>query len=209
MNKINISKLITSVLLLSILAVAIEGLSNIDFKSAKFKKSSTEVHEKLLTDDYLFEIENINLKDPLNTYVLVDLRSAFDFENGHLEGALNIFAPTLPDNTTIKLLRKIESEGKTIVIYSHTRQGASGCWCLLSKLGFKNVKILNARTTFNNNQFDIIPFSAEMLKYDIAAYIKKSNEVKMEPVTIEPLKTAIKKVTPVKKVKVEVEEGGC
>ncbi|MDP2089826.1 MAG: hypothetical protein Q8J84_10555 [Flavobacteriaceae bacterium] len=82
-------------------------------------------------------------------------------------------------------------------------------WQLLSMLGIENVKILNAKTALVNNNFEITPFNAENLPIDIAAYIKKSNEVKMEPVTIEPLKTAIKKVTPVKKVKVEVEEGGC
>lgn len=209
MNKLNISKLITSVLVLSILAVAIEGISKIDFKSVKFKKSSKEVHEKLIKSNYLLEIENIISKDSLNNYFLVDSRSSFDFTNGHLDGAVNIFAPTFLENKTIKLLKKKEKEGKIIVIYSHTRQDANGCWCLLTKLGFSNIKILNAKTTFNNNNFEVSPFKAEILKYNIPKYLKESNEVKKVEVKIKTPKPQVKEIKPEKKIKIEIEEGGC
>lgn len=209
MNKLNISKLITSVLVISIIAVAIEGISKIDFKSVKFKKSSKEVHDILLQDNYLVEIENINLKDSLNNYFLVDSRSSFDFTNGHIDGAVNIFAPTFLESETIRLLKKKEKEGKTIVLYSHTRQDANGCWCLLTKLGFDNIKILNTKTAFINNNFEVTPFKAEILKYDITKYLKESNEVKKVEIKIEAPKPQVKVVKPEKKVKVEIEEGGC
>lgn len=209
MNKLNISKLITSVLLLSILAVAIKGISNIDFNSVTFKKTSLEVHEKILKNNYIAEIENINSKDSLNTNFLVDARSIYDFKNGHIDGAINIFAPIFLENKTINFFKKKEKEGKKIVIYSHTIQDANGCWYILTKLGFDNIKILNAKIALVNNNFQVTPFKAEILKYDISKYITESNEVKkIEVKIVTPIKE-LKKVTPVKKVKVEIEEGGC
>ncbi|MDO9261129.1 MAG: hypothetical protein Q7U08_04230, partial [Flavobacteriaceae bacterium] len=72
-----------------------------------------------------------------------------------------------------------------------------------------NIKILNSKTAFINNVFEVTPFNSEILPINIAGYIKQNNEIKIEEVKIEPIITPTKIVVPVKKVKVEVEEGGC
>lgn len=209
MNEINLSKLITGILVIVIVIIGITGLLKIDFTSENFQKTPQEVHEQLLKKEYLINIENINLNDSVVDYVLIDLRNLSDFEKGHIKGAINIFASQILETAPIKLFRKIEKDGKTIVLYSHSPLESNSSWYLLNKLGFENVKILNAQIALVNNVLEITPFNNENLPIDIAAYLKKSNELNIEPITIEPIKTIIKKVTPVKKVKVEIEEGGC
>lgn len=209
MNKINLSKLITSILVIVIVIIGINGLLKIDFTAEKFQKTPQEVHNQLLKKEYLINIENINLNDSVVNYVLIDLRNLSDFENGHIEGALNIFASQILETAPIKLFRKIERDGKTIVLYSNSPLETNSSWYLLNKLGFENVKILNAQIALVNNILKVSPFNDENLPIDIASFIKKSNEVKVLPIKVEPIIAPIKKVTPVKKAKIEVEEGGC
>lgn len=209
MNEINLSKLITSILVIVIVIIGISGLLKIDFTSEKFQKTPKEVQKKLLKNEHLINLEDLNLNDSITNYVLVDLRNQADFENGHLEGSIHVFTSQILEKEPLKLFRKIEKDGKTIVLYSSSPLETNSSWYLLSKLGFENIKILNAKTALINNVFEVKPFNVENLETDIAGYIKKSNEVNMEPAKIESLKTPIKKVTPVKKVKVKIEEGGC
>lgn len=209
MNAINLSKLITGILAISIIIIGIYGLLNINFASENFKKTPQEVHTQLLKKEYLINAEDLIFNDSTVAHVLVDLRNQFDFENGHIDGAVNIFSSQILEKEPLKFFRKIEKEGKTIVLYSQNPLETNSSWYLLYKLGFENIKILNAQVNLLNNKLEIKPISNENLTVDIASYIKKSNEVKVETVEIKPIKTEVKKVTPVKKVKVEIEEGGC
>ncbi|MDP3352471.1 MAG: rhodanese-like domain-containing protein, partial [Flavobacteriaceae bacterium] len=181
MNEINLSKLITGILAIVIVIIGITGLLKIDFTAEKFQKTPKEVQEQLLKKEYLINIENIHSKDSINQYVFVDLRNQSDFENGHLNNALHVFASQILEKEPLKLFRKIEKDGKTIVLYSSSPLETNSSWYLLTKLGFENIKILNAKTAFVNNVFEVTPFNSENLPIDIAGYIKQSNEVKMEP----------------------------
>lgn len=63
MNEINLSKLITSILVVVIVIIGIVGLLKIDFTSEKFQKTPKEVQEQLLKKEHLINIEKIQLKD--------------------------------------------------------------------------------------------------------------------------------------------------
>ncbi|MDO9261487.1 MAG: hypothetical protein Q7U08_06070, partial [Flavobacteriaceae bacterium] len=66
MNEINLSKLITGILVIVIVIIGISGLLKIDFTAEKFQKTPREVQEQLLKKEYLINIENIYLKDSIN-----------------------------------------------------------------------------------------------------------------------------------------------
>lgn len=209
MNEINLSKLITGILIIVIVIIGINGLLKIDFTAEDFQKTPQEVHGQLLKNEYLINAKDINLKNSIVDYVFVDLRNQTDFENGNIEGSINIFASQILEKESLKNFRKIEKDGKTIILYSSSPLETNSTWYLLSKLGFENIKILNAKTALVNNIFEVTPFNTEDLPIDIALYIKKSNEVKIEPIKIEPIKPTIKKVITVEKKKKAPEEGGC
>lgn len=168
MNEINLSKLITSILVIVIVIIGISGLLKIDFTSEKFQKTPKEVQKKLLKNEHLINLEDLNLNDSITNYVLVDLRNQADFENGHLEGSIHVFTSQILEKEPLKLFRKIEKDGKTIVLYSSSPLETNSSWYLLSKLGFENIKILNAKTALINNVFEVKPFNVENLETDIA-----------------------------------------
>jgi rhodanese-related sulfurtransferase len=209
MNEINLSKLISGILVVAIILVGGYGLLSIDFSAETFQKKPVETHQQLLKNEHFINIEDINLKDSINDFVLVDLRAKTDFDKGHFDNALHIFAPNILESELVAVLKKINNDNKTIVLYSHTPQEANSSWYILNSIGIENLKILNVKTAFVNNIFEVTPFNAEVLKTDIAQYIKERNEVKIAPVNIDSIKKPVQVVKPVKKEKVEIEEGGC
>lgn len=209
MKEINISKLITSILVIAIVIVGVVGLLKIDFSSENYKKSPTDIHSLLLKKEYLVNVEDLNINDSITDYIFVDLRSKFDFEKEHFNNAINIFAPTILEKEHLSLFKKIEKDGKAIILYSTSPQETISTWYVLTKLGIENLKILNAKVTFENNLFKVTKAENEVLNISIADYLKKSNEVKVEPKEIIIPKKEAKKVIPIKKEKIEIEEGGC
>lgn len=209
MKEINISKLITSILVLAIVIVGVFGLLKIDFSSENYKKLPADIHSQLLKKEYLVNVEELNINDSITDYIFVDLRSKFDFEKEHFNNAINIFAPTILEKEHLSLFKKIEKDGKTIILYSTSPQKTISTWYVLTKLGIENLKILNANITFENNSFMVTTVENEALPISIADFIKKSSEVKVEPKEIIIPKLNPKKVITVKKEKIEIEEGGC
>lgn len=209
MNEINLSKLLSGILIVAIILVGIYGLISIDFSAEKFQKSPAEIHQQLLKNEHLINIEDINLKDSINEFVLVDLRTKSDFDKGHFDNALHLYAPNILDKEYLNILKKINKEDKSIILYSHTPQDAMSSWYVLNSVGIENLKVLNVNTIFYNNSFNVTPFNTEILKTDIAQFIKESNKVKTVPEVIKPIIKPLQIVKPVKKEKVEVEEGGC
>lgn len=209
MNEIKLQTVINTILVSAIIIIAAYGLLSIDFSAQKFKKSPIDIHTELVKNEYLINIESVTLNDSINDFVLVDLRTRSDFEKGHFENALHIFAPQITEKESLKFFETLNKENKTTVLYSHTPQEAMGSWYMLTSLGFENIKVLNVSTNFINNEFSVEPFNAEILKNDIAQFIKESNEVKIIPKVIESIKKPLQVVKPIKKEKIEVEEGGC
>lgn len=209
MNEINLSKLITTILVIAIVIVGINGLLKINFTADNYKKEPTEIHNQLLKKKFLVNIVDINLNDSIADYVLVDLRNHYDFKNGHINNAINIFAPTILKKEHLNLIKKFGKDGKTIILYSNSPQESNSTWYILTKLGIENLKILNITVAFENNTLKLTPAETEIFNISIADYLKKSNEVKVEPKEIVAPVIKSKKIVPIKKEKIEIEEGGC
>ena len=151
MNEINLSKLITTILVIAIVIVGINGLLKINFTADNYKKEPTEIHNQLLKKKFLVNIVDINLNDSIADYVLVDLRNHYDFKNGHINNAINIFAPTILEKEHLNLIKKFGKDGKTIILYSNSPQESNSTWYILTKLGIENLKILNITVALENN----------------------------------------------------------
>lgn len=80
------------------------------------------------------DIDYVKSKSGSPEVQLVDLRSASEFDDGHIPGAENIFVGTLSLN-----LDKI-SKDKEVIVYCQTGDRAAIAYSLLVKSGFTNIK---------------------------------------------------------------------
>lgn len=154
-------------------------------------------------------------QDP--SIVLVDIRTENEFNKYHIPTAINIPFEQLMDEVHQTVLNQ---EKQTIVLYSNDHLLADNAWFLTRNLAYKNIIVLKDglngfyNTILNPETPSTIASSEEKELY----LLRKASGIffgvpfnnapqKTAPLTIK--KPVVKEVEPVKKVKVEIEEGGC
>lgn len=169
--------------------------------------------ERFITSDELAD-KLIN-KDP--SIVLVDLRTNAEFEQYHIPTAINIpFDSLLVDENTSFL----NQDKVSIVLYSNDYLIADQAWFLCNSLGYKNLIVLKDglkgfyNTIFNpvlpEEKMDQVDFELYNFRKAAGIYFGVPYNTAPEKAVIKTVeKPILKKVEPIKKVKVEVEEGGC
>ena len=168
-----------------------------------YKVNTKVALNKVLTKDYFVNLNEIN--DP--NFVLVDIRNQFEYEKGHLEGAINISTPELLNETHTKVFKELNSNNKTVVLYGNNPNETNTPFLLLYQLGYNNIKILLVENSYTQNK--LITKSVVLGKNiaDINLFI---NESQIDAnITPTPKKKKAKKVIPIKKKKKKPVEGGC
>ncbi len=167
--------------------------------------------EKIVSKDYFVSLKEINNPD----YVLIDVRSHFEFEKGHLENAVNIHTSEILLDNSKKVFDELKENGKTVVLYASNTNEASPTFLILYQLGYNNVKILNVENSYSNNQLitksiDVEKSNADIKNF-IAESVKKAKKVSKKNVKrpVATVKKAPKKIITVKKKKKAPAEGGC
>ncbi len=165
--------------------------------------SKTMAHDYIIRFDKFFDIYYNH--DSL--YRFIDLRSAHDYQIGHLPGAINIPLAKILDDEYKDI---VNQDQKINVFYYSDQCGACGPWMILTQLGYKNNYVLAGGYDFVTEHIinDYSPmlgdFSAEKAKYNFKEVINStaggasaaSSEVSA-PVPV------------IKKKPKEEEEGGC
>jgi len=192
---------ISAVLFLLVVIIAV-----LTFKKPAyvFEKNTLVTLDKIVAADYMLfqkDLKSINASD----YVLIDVRSNYEYANGHFEGAINIAAHNILENETRAFLTEISNKKKTIVLYGDHPHMASSVWMLLYQLGYENVKVLCVETSLVDNKFQAIDVNIEKPSVNYAEVMKKSMGAKSGETTAKKTK----KVITVKKKKKRVAEGGC
>ena len=101
-----------------------------------FKKLKLYVLEKISRDIQEYEITMEELKErQLNGAVIVDVRSAQEYEEGHLDGSINIPYYDIDENVN-RLLKNKEQE---IILYCEIGSRSKKAYKRLKKLNYKNV----------------------------------------------------------------------
>ena len=161
---------------------------------------------KLLTKDYFINLDEINGTD----IVLIDIRNQYEFEKGHLEGAVNMYTPEFLNENNSKVFEELSENGKVAVLYGNNSNEANTPFMLLYQLGYNNIKILSVEISYSQNKLITKNTNTEQNVVDVNAFIEESrikaslsskpkNEVVKPP----------KKVVPLKKKKKMPVEGGC
>lgn len=168
--------------------------------------NSKSTLEKLSTTDYLISIHQIDY----DTDVLIDVRSQFEFEKGHLENAINMASPEILTDENQSILNEIKDSKKTIVIYGKNAEEANIPFLILYQLGFDNIKLLTVELDYLKNKLVTTDGDIEKPVTDIKAFIDESVEnLEGADALMNVQNNVPKKIITVKKKKKRAAEGGC
>lgn len=204
MKELEKTKRISIAATLFILAVII-GLLTYKRPKNIYAINTKDTLEKITSENYYLTLEE--LKNP--DYVLIDIRNQYEFEKGHLENAINIYAAEIISEENIKVFDELKESKKTPVLYGSNPQEVNAPFLILYQLGYDNIKLLAIENSYLQNKLISKNTVIEKSEADVTAFInesvKKANTVETVKVVVAPPK----KVITVEKKKKAAAEGGC
>lgn len=176
--------------------------------ASSYTKSTEAILKMIDSTNYSVSLDLVKNED----FALIDVRSPFEYEKGHIEGAVNVFSPELLDPENQRVLNVYSEEGKTLLLYGNDPVDTLPVFMTLNQLGVGPVKILESRNYFEEDKFVTIETQIEKPTPDVAEFIRSSvseaaqaNNHAAKKVSPPPPK----KVAPQKKKKKKMPEGGC
>ena len=202
MKELEKTKRISIAAVLFILIIII-GLLFYERPKHIYTVNTSHMLEKVINADYFIALDKIDNPN----FILIDIRSPFEFEKGHINGAINISTPELLKGDNPELFKKIANNKKFAVLYGKNPTDANNSFMVLYQLGFENIKILLASLEYEQNKLITKNSVIEKNVTDINTFITESQKkVKIAP---KPKKIVPKKIITVKKKKKMPVEGGC
>lgn len=188
---------------LFILAVII-GLLTYKRPKNTFALNTKTALEKITSDSFFVPLVNVNNQN----YKLIDVRSSYEFDKGHLDNAINISTPEILKEANLEIFKSLKKAGKTVVLYGNNPEEVNTTLLILYQLGYSNIKLLKAEISYLQNR--LITKNSEIEKYetDIAEFIKESTK-NADSSSVIQIVTPPKKVITVKQKKKKTAEGGC
>lgn len=195
----------------AVLFLLVVIISLLTFKKPEFNfvNSSVKTLEFVANHKYLLSLTDFQELDK-DSYLLIDIRSSFDYSKGHMENAVNIPNSQLLEPMATKIFKDAVSAKKTMILYGENPEKANSSCILLYQLGYEPLKLLSINSYYENKEFHITGLEVEKPLFDYAQTMKKAS--------IQPIKkiAPAKKPTPVKKKvvtkpkkKKKMPEGGC
>jgi len=204
MKELEKTKRISIASVLTILVVIIALLS---YKRPKhnYTINTRQALENITGSDYFLTLNEIDNPD----YALIDIRNQYEYEKGHLENAINIYAPEILNDDNSDVFKDLKEQNKTVILYGENPNEAIAPYMLLFQLGYDNIKILCIEINYDQNKMISKNVTVEKSAHDINGFIKES--IKKAAVKPKPrvVKKVPKKVIPIKKKKKVMPEGGC
>jgi rhodanese-related sulfurtransferase len=205
MKELEKTKRISIVSTLFILVVLI-GVLTFERPKNTYAFNTKNTLEKLTTNNYFISLVDTNHED----VVLIDVRSQYEYEKGHLKHALNIASAEILSNENQAILNGIKDSNKTLTIYGKTPEEANISLLILYQLGFSNIKLLPIELDYFQNKLIVNSVEIEKSEHDINSFITESFINVNGPSGIIKSRAAIpKKIITIQKKKKNTIEGGC
>jgi len=193
---------ISAVLFLLVIVIAVLTYKKPQYT---FKMDTGTTLEKIIEKDYILSLNDFEKLDPAQ-FAIVDTRNNFEYDKGHIEGAVNISSHDIFTSGSMKLLDQLNKQGKAIILYGETPDYANSAWMLLYQMGYNNVKVLCVETDYVDKVFQVKGSSLEEASVDFAEVMASAKSDETSEVAVEKPK---KKVITVPKKKKRAPEGGC
>ncbi len=205
MKELEKTKRISIAATLFILAVII-GLLTYKRPKNIYAINTKDTLEKITSANYFTTLEE--LKNP--DYVLIDIRNQYQFDKGHLENAINIYAAEILSVDHIKVFDELKESNKTAVLYGNNPQEVNAPFLILYQLGFDNIKLLAIENSYLQNKLISKNTVIEKSEADLTAFINESVKKANTTETVKKVVVAPpKKVITIEKKKKAPAEGGC
>lgn len=198
------------------LFILIQGCDNSASSPYHFKVEPKTFSEELFSIYQVTPDEAMEWMYDSSMAVFVDIRAINEYENGHLENALNIPITQLlaPENKVLydQWLR----DSSVVVLYGNNQLEANAPWMLMYQLGYTNMRVLLGGYGYIDRLYlDALEegevYTLEDPAYDYAGIIegvKKEKELaKLKKEA--PKKQEVKKPVVVQKKEKKASEGGC
>lgn len=145
---------------------------------------------------------------PAANTVIIDIRSPFEYEKGHLDNAINIHATEILKDENKIILDQLKSKNTTCILYGANPNEALAPYMVLQQLGYQNLRIATINISYTQNKLVTTTIEIEKSNVDINAFIEESlKKAMVKPKATTP--SPPKKVISVKKKKKSPTEGGC
>ena len=112
MKELEKTKRISIAAVITILVIIIALLS---YKRPKhmYTVNTKNTLEKITASDYFLSLSEINDSES----ILIDVRNQYEYEKGHLENAVNVYAPEILNDANSDLFEELKQENKTVILY--------------------------------------------------------------------------------------------
>ena len=187
------------------LVVIIIGVLTFKKPQFVFHKNSATTLEKIVKQDYILTLNDLDTLDS-SKYAIIDIRSNYEYEKGHIEDAVNIYTHEVFNEGSIEFLNQLRVDGKTAILYAEHPDVANSAWMLLYQMGYENIKILCIETDYINKTFHVKNSPLEKPYVNFAQVMDSAKTDQSASIKKEKPK---KKVITVQKKKKRVPEGGC
>jgi len=172
----------------------------------QYEISGKEMHSKLMKKQYMLAPEELStlINKKSQEYILIDLRTPFEYQKAHIKGAVNIPYQNMFAEEYANLW---SSEGLKI-IYHDSQDKACAPYMLLSQVGIEDCKVLLGGFSFYNKVYiegdkTITNYANEKALYDFSKLVGEKTKLISTGKKVRQAKPMLKK-----KKKKSV-DGGC
>ncbi len=175
--------------------------------NSSYSQSAEEILNMIDSTKYTMSLDLVNSDD----FALIDVRSPYEYEKGHIDGAVNVYSSELLEPGHQKTLNEFLMDGKILLLYANEPDETLPVFMTLSQLDMGPVKILETKNYFDKDKFITVPVEIEKPTPNIKEFIQMSVEevAQAKKQTANTVTPPPVKVAPKKKKKKTVPEGGC
>ena len=195
---------ISAVLFLLVVVISLLTFKKPEFNFVNSSKSTLEFVDNHSHVISLAEFQQLDTA----SYLLIDVRSNFDYAKGHISHAINIPKSQILDQESIRVIQTAVSGNKPLIVYGENPETANTASLLLFQLGYEQLKLLSIQSYYDNKQFHIAALEVEKPKFDYSETMKEASIQHVQKIAPKT-KPAKKKVITQPKKKKRAPEGGC
>lgn len=176
------TKMITAAIL-TMIGIIILGLITMTSPKYFFRSDPSLMISHLKKGDYQLTPGDMARKivQKNKDFVLVDIRSQYEYAKGNIDGSINIPASDILDDENYSMFKGFQKDSKIVCLYGKDITEANVPFMTLHGLGFENISVLQGGYDYIRNK-DIntvasenIVFNDESPLADIQKYIKEEN----------------------------------